>query len=78
MAVATKSFMSEPHLKDAEERTISRGGKNTAILTLSIAAAVILGGIALAAGIRQYVSPPPRPGTTSATTSADEQKPPSP
>jgi hypothetical protein len=70
--------MNEPQPKNAEERAISRGGKNTAILTLSVAAAVILGGIALAAGIRQYVSPPQRPGTTSATTTADEKKPPSP
>jgi hypothetical protein len=70
--------MTEPHFKDAEERDLSRGGKNTAILTLSVAAAVIVGGIALAAGIRQYVAPPERPGTTNGTTSAGEQKPPSP
>jgi hypothetical protein len=68
----------EPHFKDAEEREISRGGKNTVIVILSVAAVVIVGGIALAAGIRQYVSPPERPGTTSGTTSAGEKKPPSP
>jgi hypothetical protein len=68
----------EPHFKDAEERDLSRGGKNTVIVILSVAAAVIVGGIALAAGVRQYVSPPERPGTTSGTTSAGETKPPSP
>jgi hypothetical protein len=76
--VASGCGMTEPQFKDREERDLSRGGKNTAILTLSVAAAVIVGGIALAAGIRQYVSPPERPGTTSGTTSAGETKPPSP
>ncbi len=70
--------MTEPQFKNAEEREISRGGKSTAVLTLSIAAIVIVGGVALAAGIRKYVSPPERPGTTSATTTAGETKPPSP
>lgn len=70
--------MAEPQFKDAEERDISRGGKSTAVVTLSVAAVVIIGGIALAAGIRQHVSPPERPGTTSATTTANEKVPPSP
>lgn len=70
--------MTEPQFKDDEEREISRGGKNTALFTLGVAAVVIVGGVALAAGIRQYVSPPERPGTTSGTTTAGEQKPPSP
>jgi len=64
--------------KNAEEREISRGGKATAIWTMSIALFVIAGGIALAMELRQYVSPPARPGTTSATTTAGEAKPPSP
>ena len=64
--------------KNAEEREISRGGKATAIWTMSIALFVIAGGIALAMELRQYVSPPTRPGTTSATTTAGEVKPPSP
>ncbi|MES1183644.1 MAG: hypothetical protein ABUL60_07495 [Myxococcales bacterium] len=64
--------------KNAEEREISRGGKATAIWTMSIALFVIAGGIALAMQLRQYVSPPARPGTTSATTTAGEVKPPSP
>jgi len=64
--------------KNAEEREISRGGKATAIWTMSIALFVIAGGIALAMELRQYVSPPARPGTTSATTTAGESKPPSP
>lgn len=64
--------------KNAEEREISRGGKATAIWTMSIALFVIAGGIALAIELRQYVSPPARPGTTSATTTAGEVKPPSP
>ncbi len=68
----------EPEFKDAEEREISRGGKATAIWTLGIALFVIVGGIALAIKLRHYVSPPARPGTTSATTTAGEAAPPSP
>ncbi len=68
----------EPQFKDAEEREISRGGKATAIWTLGIALFVIVGGVALAIKLRHYVSPPARPGTTSATTTASEAKPPSP
>lgn len=64
--------------KDSEERDISRGGKATAIWTMSIALVVIAGGIALAMGLRHYVSPPARPGTTSASTPAGEVRPPSP
>jgi hypothetical protein len=70
--------MTQHHSKEAEARDLSRGGKNTAILVLSVTAAVIVGGIALAAGLRDYVSPPQRPGTTSGTTTASETKPPSP
>lgn len=68
----------EPNFKDAEEREIARGGKATAIWTMSIAVVVIVGGTALAIALRHFVSPPPRPGTTSATTTAGEVKPPSP
>ncbi len=65
--------------KNDEEREISRGGKSTAIWTMSIALFVVAGGIALAIIIRDnFVSPPARPGTTSATTTAGETKPPSP
>lgn len=70
--------MTKPHFKDAEERDISRGGKNTAIVVTTVAVVVIAGGVALAAGIRQYVSPPERPGTTTGTTQTGEKKPPSP
>lgn len=69
---------SEQKFKDAEEREISRGGKATAIWTVSIALFVIAGGIALALELQRYVSPPARPGTTSATTTAGQAKPPSP
>jgi hypothetical protein len=68
----------EPHFKNDEEREISRGGKATAIWTMSIALLVIAGGILLAVQIRQFVSPPARPGTTPGTTSAGEVKPASP
>jgi len=68
----------EPHFKDDEEREISRGGKATAIWTLSIALLVIVGGIVLAVELRRFVSPPARPGTTAGTTSAGEVKPASP
>src|ERR1041384_4024600 len=66
--------MTEPHFKDDEEREISRGGKNTAIFTLGVAAVVIVGGVALAAGIRQYGSPPGRPRSTSGNNSAGRHK----
>lgn len=67
-----------PQFKDDEEREISRGGKATAIWTMSIALFVIAGGIALAVGIRRVVHPPMRPGTTNGVTSSGETKPPSP
>jgi hypothetical protein len=68
----------EPHFKDSEEREISRGGKATAIWTMGTAVFVIVGGLTLAMQLRKVVSPPARPGTTSATTTAGEVKPPSP
>ena len=71
-------MVNAPHFKDAEEREISRGGKATAIWTMALALFVIAGGIALAAGLRHVVSPPQRPGTTSATNTAGKAQPPSP
>jgi hypothetical protein len=68
----------QPTFKDDEEREISRGGKTTAIWTMSLALFVIAGGVVLAVLMRPHVSPPARPGTTSATTTAGEAKPPSP
>lgn len=68
----------EPQFKNDEEREIARGGKNTAIWTMAIAVVVIAGGVALAMQLRKVVSPPARPGTTSATTTAGEVKPASP
>ncbi|HYQ25843.1 MAG TPA: hypothetical protein VER04_01450 [Polyangiaceae bacterium] len=68
----------QPHFKDDEEREISRGGKATAIWTMSIALFVIAGGLLAAVEIRQFVSPPARPGTTNGTTPSGESKPPSP
>jgi len=62
----------------SEEREISRGGKATALWTLGVAIAVIAGGVTLAVGLRRHVAPPERPGTTSATNTAGEVKPPSP
>ena len=67
-----------PQFRDDEERDISRGGKGTAIVTWTLAAVVIAGGITLAMALRREVSPPARPGTTSATTTAGQEKPPSP
>lgn len=67
-----------PEYRDTEERVISRGGKGTAIVTGTLAVVVIGGGIALAMALRGTVSPPARPGTTSATTTAGQEKPPSP
>jgi hypothetical protein len=64
--------------RDAEEREISRGGKGTAIWTMSLALFVIAGGAALAIALRDDAPPPTRPGTTSATTTAGETKAPSP
>ena len=75
---AVRGVAKEPHFKDDEEREISRGGKATAIWTMALALFVIAGGLALAMELRKVVSPPARPGTTSATTTAGEQKPPSP
>ncbi len=69
---------SKAEFKNEEEREISRGGKSTAIWTMSIAVFVIAGGIALAMQLQKVVSPPARPGTTSATTTAGEVKPSSP
>lgn len=68
----------EPSFKDDEEREISRGGKGTALWTVGLTIALVAGGVALALGLRDHVSPPARPGTTSATTTAGEAKPPSP
>jgi hypothetical protein len=67
-----------PHFQNSEEQAISRGGKGTAIVTWTLAAVVIAGGITLAMALRREVSPPARPGTTSATTTAGQEKPPSP
>lgn len=79
MRLARLPFMAtEARFKDAEEREISRGGKATAFWTIGLAVALVAGGIALAFGLRQHVSPPSRPGTTSATSSAGEAQPPSP
>ena len=69
---------SEPHFKDAEEKEISRGGRSTALWIMGLAVFVVAGGIALAVSLRDVVSPPQRPGTTSATTMSGETKPPSP
>jgi hypothetical protein len=68
----------QPHFQTDEEREISRGGKGTAIWTMSLALFVIAGGVALAIAMRSHVSPPARPGTTSATTTAGETHAPSP
>ena len=68
----------QPSFKNDEERDISRGGKATAIWAMSLALFVIAGGVALAMVMRPHVSPPARPGTTSATTTAGEPRPPSP
>lgn len=70
--------MTQKQFKDDEEREISRGGKATAIWTMSLAVIVITGGLGAALVLRQYVYPPSRPGTTSATTTAGAEKPPSP
>jgi hypothetical protein len=45
---------------------------------MSLALFVIAGGVALAMVMRPHVSPPARPGTTSATTTAGEPRAPSP
>lgn len=67
------------HFKNAEEREISRGGKSTAIWALSLALFFTAGGIVVAMLLRDnFVSPPARPGTTSATTTAGDAKPPAP
>lgn len=65
-------------LRDDEEREISRGGKATAIWTMSLALFVVASGVALAIVLREHAPPPARPGTTSATTTAGETLPPSP
>jgi hypothetical protein len=69
---------SNAQFRDDEEREISRGGKATAIWTMSLALFVIAGGTALAIVMREHAPPPTRPGTTSATTTAGETKAPSP
>lgn len=66
------------HFKDDEEREISRGGKGTALWIAGLAVFFVVGGIAVAASLRQHVSPPARPGTTPGTTQSGEVKPPSP
>lgn len=68
----------QARFQNDEEREISRGGKATAIWTMSLALFVVAGGVALAIVLREHVSPPARPGTTSATTTAGETVPPSP
>jgi len=65
-------------VKNDEERELSRGGKGTAIAVLTLTVVTLAGGLALAMVLRRHVSPPPRPGSTSATTSAGVVKPPSP
>jgi hypothetical protein len=75
---ATPGMANEPRFKNAEEQEIARGGKATALWTVSLALLLIAGGVALTLVLREYVSPPARPGTTSATTTAGEVKPPSP
>jgi hypothetical protein len=74
----SRTVAKEPYFKDDEEREISRGGKATAIWTMAIALFVIVGGLVLALQLQKVVSPPARPGTTSATTTAGQEKPPSP
>jgi hypothetical protein len=69
----------QPQFRDDEEREISRGGKKTAIWLMTAAVFVIAGGVALTILVRDHVvSPPARPGTTSASTQAGDVKPPSP
>jgi len=70
--------MTQKQFKDEEEQEISRGGKPTAIWTMGLAVVLIAGGLGAALVLRQYVSPPNRPGTTSASTTAGVGKPPSP
>ncbi len=72
MASTERRFDSE------EERVISRGGKSTAIWAMALTLFVVAGGVALAMVMREHVSPPSRPGTTSATNQAGDVKPPSP
>lgn len=68
----------EPKFRDEHERDVSRGGKGTAIVTWTLAIVVIAGGVTLAMALRRVAPPPQRPGTTSATTTAGELRPPSP
>lgn len=67
-----------PEIRDTREPHDARGGKGTAIVTWTLAVIVIAGGFVLAMALRRTVEPPVRPGTTSATTTAGEEKPPSP
>jgi hypothetical protein len=67
-----------PVFRDDEERELSRGGKGTAIVTWTLAAVVIAGGVTVAMALRRESPPPVRPGTTSATTTAGETEPPGP
>lgn len=79
MPIAAPSLMAKiDGFKDDEEREISRGGKSTALWTLGLTIALIAGGVSLAIGLRKHAPPPERPGTTSATNTAGEAKPPSP
>ena len=73
-----RTVAKQPDFKDAEEREISRGGKATAIWVMALAVFVIAGGLVLALELKKVVSPPARPGTTSATTTAGQELPPSP
>lgn len=67
------------HDKSVGERELSRGGKSAGIWLMSLALFCIAFAIAATVVIRDnIVSPPARPGTTSATTTAGETKPPSP
>lgn len=68
----------EPRFENAEERDISRGGKATAAWTVGLMIALVAGGVALAIGLRHHVSPPARPGTTSASANGGPPQPPSP
>ncbi len=67
-----------PGPRDSEEHEISRGGKATALWTLGLAIALIAGGVSLAVALRRHAPPPERPGTTSATNTANQVQPPSP
>jgi hypothetical protein len=70
-----------PTSSDDKERELARGGKATAIWTLSLALFVVAGAIALAVGLRSVVSPPTRPGAArdaAVPASTSQSAPPSP